>query len=137
MKIQLVAALVALLVLSLSFGIAQTKENAKADCPMTKTCCATGSKASMSTHGAHDANVILASDKKSSAKTTTNAKECPMMGTKASKSECTDAEKAHCDMNKASTTKTSNSKDCCKDKAKSTKAEKKTAPEKTEAKGTN
>jgi hypothetical protein len=115
-----------LLVLSLTVAVAQKKS----ECPYmagNKSCCESGNKASMTKAGTKDANVMLVSNKKADTKTAQTAK----------KAECTEADKAQCDMHKASTASKSAKMDCCKDKsAKTAKAEKK-APEKSEAKGTN
>lgn len=128
MKTRIISLLVLLLVLSLTLAVAQQKKEA---CPTTAanpSCCVNGSKASMTKAGTTDAKVMLVSDKKADGKTAQGAK----------KAECTEADKAQCDMHKASTASKNGKMDCCKDKsAKTAKAEKKSAPEKSEAKGTN
>jgi hypothetical protein len=127
MKTRIFSLLVLLLVLSLTLAVAQQKE----ECSSTaaaKSCCVNGSKASMTKAGTTESTVMLASTKKADAKT--------VQGT-TKKVECTEADKAHCDMTKASTVSNKTKMDCCKDKAKTAKAEKKSAPEKSEAKGTN
>jgi len=147
MKTRILSLLVLLLVLSLTLAVAQTKE----ECSSTaaKSCSVTGSKASMTKAGTTEPTVILASTKKADAKTvqgSTKKVEC----SEADKANCdmtkancdmtkASMTKANCDMTKASTTKASNGAkmDCCKDQAKSAKAEKKSVPEKSEAKGTN
>jgi|SRR5437867_11030099 len=104
-----------------------------------KSCCkgATGQKEASASIEASQSKIILVKDSKNSvsstARATVHAKQCPMSSSSAS-GECTEAEKAAC---KAAMAKGSARMDCCKDKAKTVKAEKKSQPEKAEAKGTD
>ncbi|GEM_PF-4227681 len=134
MKTRLFIAIVALLVVSLSLTFAQTKEACTAKASTTsKSCCKDGVKAS-TTSGSGDAKVMTVSDQKAAAK---SSKECTMAGAKASSENCSEADKAHCDMMKASMIKADGKMDCGKGMGKTAKAVKKTRSEKSEAKGTN
>ena len=133
MKMRMVFVILALAVLSLSVTLAQTKaECTSKTAADSKACCKDGLKASKISTSATEASIVTVSDKKTAVN---SAKERTMKLTKGSTDNCTDAEKAKCNMTKASMSKASLKMDCCKDKAKTTKAEKKT--QKSEAKGTN
>ena len=139
MKTRILLVLCAIVLVSLSLSLAQTKD----DCTAKSSCCMHGAKASLTSAGktsqSADAKVIFASDKKSVAKSsaecTMSAKECTMAKTSAKKGECTAAEMAHCDMAKAA------KMDCCKGAAKASEAKnmtKKSSQVKVaEGKGTN
>jgi hypothetical protein len=100
----------------------------------TKSCCKDGGKVASKTTDATQANVIFASEKKTTAKASdcTDAKECVVKGVKMTAAECA----AHCAAMKTKMTKASTTPGCCKDKAKTVRAEKKST-DKTDAKGTN
>lgn len=135
MNTRMFIALAAALVLSLSLTFAQTKEECITKATTaSKSCCKEGSKASLTSKGTTAAIIVAVSDKHSGGK---SSKECTMKDAKASADDCSDAEKANCNMKKTAMTKAGGKMDCCKDKAKSAKAEKKTRTEKSEAKGTN
>jgi hypothetical protein len=134
MKIRMMFVLLLTLALSLSLTFAQ-KTSGDSKATTEKSCCMQGAKADKAvnmTKSSH-ATIMLAGDKKLAEK----ASMCTRKGANGSM-ECTDAEKAACPVaKKASMMKAGNKMDCCKDKAKMTKAEKKTQADKAEAKGTN
>jgi hypothetical protein len=131
MKTRILFTLILTVVVSLSLALGQSKDDCTAKTASAKSCCVDGAKTAHATKTAATAHVVLAGDKKSSAKTMEHcadmtAKECAAM--KASgKEECTMAGK---------TVKASAKMDCCKD-SKAKTAQKKVAPEKTDTKGTN
>ncbi|MBI3364755.1 MAG: hypothetical protein HY033_07600 [Ignavibacteriae bacterium] len=98
-----------------------------------------GAKASMSSNmkSAAIIQTNYTADDANAAHCSKDSKECIAKGAKQA-SECTDAEKAHCNMTKASLTK-AGTKSCCKAKGVEAKADaKKGAQEKsTDGKGTN
>ena len=139
MKTRMLLVLCAILLVSFSLGLAQSKE----DCTVKSSCCMHGAKASLTSASkatqSSDAKVIFASDKKStttsSVHCTADAKECDMLKTAMKAGECTAAEKANCDMAKAV-------KMCCsKGKTKASEAKnttkKSTQDKVAEGKGTN
>ena len=134
MKIRMMFVLVVALVLSLSLTYGQTT-SCDTKTAATKSCCMQGAKADKAVNlmKSSHATIMMASDKK----ITEKASMCTRKGASGSV-ECTDAEKAACPVaKKASMVKAGSKMDCCKDKAKMTKAEKKSQTDKTEAKGTN
>ena len=135
MKTRVMLVVLLVICVSLSLAFAQSKNDCPAQTASVKSCCknATQTDQASKASGTKSLPIVLASDKKSVAK---SMEQCTDKNGK----ECTAAEKAQCDMAKAgkvSLTKASMKMDCCKDKAKTAKAEKKTQAEKSEAKGTN
>ncbi len=142
MKPRILLTVVLVICLSLVIGNAQTKNDCSSKSASEKSsCCMKGAKMTMASDAKSATNaqptVIQASysaDDTKSAHSAKDSKEC--VGKSAS--QCTDADKAHCAMMKASLTKAS-TKACCKAKGTEAKADvKKGAQEKSaEAKGTN
>ena len=132
-----VVALCMAVALSLSLAVGQTKDDcsAKSTTASKSDCCLHATKASVSSDAksSNNGTIVLVKNTKDVAKTASN---CTASTTA---KECTDADKAKCDMAKTSMT---NAKlDCCKNKAKTSEAKnttKKANREKVaEAKGTN
>jgi hypothetical protein len=125
-----------LLSLSLAFG--RGDDGKKCPAGSSASCCALGTKASLSTASKTDKDaVIVPVNDKGVAQA--SGKECAMKGVKDA-ANCTAAEKANCDMSKASMTKAGTKADCCAGKAKGAKASnsvKKAGAKIVEAKGTN
>ena len=127
MKPRLLFIVIIAIMISLSLSFAQTKN----DCPVSttsskKSCCMQGAKASMTsdTKGTPQTMTVsnIVGDEKSAKHCEPGSKECMMKGAKMS-SECTAAEKAHCEMAKSG--KMTNATDkmgCCKGKAKASEA---------------
>ena len=143
MKTRIALGILIAVVMSLSLAVAQSKEECSSKAVSVKSCSKDGASSAQAskTGEAVKANIVLASDKKSVAKTDSHcegkdAKACATKAIKAS-GECTEEEMAKCDMKKASLVKASTQMECCKDGKKAVKAEKKTTIEKIEAKGTN
>lgn len=142
----IVACCVAVL-FSLSLAFGRGDDGKKCPAGSSASCCAHGTKASLSTASKTDKDptIVPVSDKG----TVSNAsgKECAMKDAKnaanctaAERANCTAAEKANCDMSKASMTKAGTKADCCAGKAKGAKASnsvKKSSAKIVEAKGTN
>src|SRR5258708_4689826 len=129
MKTRMLFLLVAAVMLSLSLTFAQDKHDCSQPCDMktaaAKSCCKDGGTVASKTTDATQANVMFASDKKTTAKASeecTGAKDCTVKGVKMTAAECA----AHCAAMKTKMTKASNTTSgCCKDKAKTVRAEKK------------
>ena len=160
MKPRMLFVLCTVMLFTASLTLAQTKDDCAGQASTAKKsgkgCCMSGAKASLTsdTKPAQntEATTVLVSDSKTATKVSDHCAEgvksatashCPMKGVKAT-AECTEAEKAHCEMMKTGnmSMKTKDGKvDCCKDKAKASEAKnssKKSSQEKVaDAKGTN
>jgi hypothetical protein len=122
MKRRLIIACCTAVLFSLSLALGQSKNDCASKCPA-------GSSASCPMHGT---KASLSLDSK-------NAKECPMKDVK-NAGDCTAADKANCNMSKASMTKTGAKAGCCTMKAKGAEAKnsvKKSGTRIAENKGTN
>ena len=127
MNHRVLVACCAVVFLSLSLAIGQSKDDGAAKCPAgsSASCCPHGTKASLSSASKSSASRIVSVKNEA---TLASGKECPMKGVK-NPSECTAAEKAKCDMSKGDMSKCDMTKmkagskaDCYAGKAKGAEA---------------
>ena len=142
MKSRIVMALCAVLVFSLSLALGQSKDDCAVKCTaaMKASCCMHGAKASLTSAAKNSSDAAMIPVKNTADIASASGKDGAVNGEKNS-AGCTAAEKANCNMTKASTTGTKAG--CCASKAKGAhakntiKSTKKSIEKVTEAKGTN
>ena len=133
MKTRILFTLIVAVAVLTSLTLAQSKDDCTAKTASAKSCCTDAAKTSRASKATESSHVVMASDKKAAAKASDH---CTGMSAKECETAMKASGKAECDM-KGKTVKASATMDCCKGATKAKTAQKKAAPEKTDAKGTD